>query len=281
MLVQPKALYDDLSNVRVFDATVILKPSEKGGLQAISGREGFEQAHVPGAAFLDLVADLSDTTTGLGFSLPEPSNLARAFATNGITIDTPIVLYSHGHVMWATRALWLLRSLGHEQASVLDGGLEAWRAAGLPVESGEHSYPPAEDFGERPRDDLFVRLEEMRTLVDDGRTCVVNALPEAVYTGEGQVHYGRRGHIPGSLNLPYDNLLDAGRFKNEAALRDALAATGLDTNERAVTYCGGGIAATVPAFARLLCSIGETAVYDGSMSEWVREGLPLTEGATP
>ncbi len=106
-------------------------------------------------------------------------------------------------------------------------------------------------------------------------------MPEPVYTGEGGAVYGRAGHIPGSLNLPYDNLLDNGAFRGDAELRSALAESGLDGPSRVVAYCGGGISATIPAFARLLVGLNDTAIYDGSMSEWVREGLPLNEGKAP
>ena len=100
-----------------------------------------------------------------------------------------------------------------------------------------------------------------------------------MYAGEGDFSYGRKGHIAGSINLHYEDLLDDGCFKDGDALREALNAKGLLTAPQVISYCGGGISATIDAFACLLCGKEEVAVYDGSMAEWVRdESLPMETG---
>jgi len=269
----------DQPNLRVFDATVHLRRSERG-YQVNSGEEDYRTAHIPGAAFMNQPEALSDTTSKLGFTLPEVDALAAGMGALGISRDTSVVLYATSHVMWATRALWLLRYLGHTDVRVLDGGLDAWREAGLNLADGDESYPSAQ-FRPDVQPKVFVRLDEMKEIVEQGEACVVNALPEPVYTGAGGAVYGRAGHIPGSVSLPYDNLLKDGYFRPAEELRQALAATGMDAEGRVVAYCGGGISASIPAFARLLLALNDTAIYDGSMSEWVREGLPLNEGSDP
>ena len=281
LLITPQQLAEELSDpkLRIFDATVHLQRSEKGYTVG-SGLDDYLAAHVPGAAFMDQVEALSDTTTRLGFSLPAPEQLAAGLGALGIARDSKVVLYAGSHIMWATRAFWLLHYLGHDNVRVLDGGFAAWQRAELPVAAGAETYPGA-TFVSDVHPERFVLLEEMQRIVDDGNTCVVNALPEPVYTGEGGAVYGRAGHIPGSVNLPYDNLLEADAFRSDGELRAALAESGLDGEGRVVAYCGGGISATIPAFARLLIGLGDTAIYDGSMSEWVREGLPLNEGSAP
>ena len=118
--------------------------------------------------------------------------------------------------------------------------------------------------------------------MDDQSVCTVNALSPEVYAGTGDMHYGRRGHIPGSRNVHYDELLDAGCFKPAPALEAALKDSGMLDAPKVIAYCGGGISATVDAFACLLLGRDGVAVYDGSMSEWVRdESLPLKTGEAP
>ncbi len=266
--------------LRVLDATVFLVPATTG-YRAESGLEKYRQGHVPGAAFMDLIRGFSDTTTGLGFSLPTPEHLAAALSSLGVGNDNPVVLYSTGHIMWATRAFWLLRYCGHDRVAVLNGGLAAWRDAGLPLASGDEAYPPSR-FEPRARPQMFVDVKGVQAAMSDGRTCTVNALSPDVYAGSGEHHYGRRGHIPGSLNLFYDQLMDGHRFRPAAALVQTLRESGMLEANRVITYCGGGISATVDAFACLLAGQDNVAVYDGSMSEWVRdESLPLKLGSEP
>ena len=119
----------------------------------------------------------------------------------------------------------------------------------------------------------------MLAAIGDGEVCTVNALSPEVYAGEGDFSYGRKGHITGSINLHYEDLLEDGCFKDGEALRQALDAKGLLAAPQVISYCGGGISATIDAFACLLCGKEEVAVYDGSMAEWVRdESLPMETG---
>jgi thiosulfate/3-mercaptopyruvate sulfurtransferase len=279
LLIEPDSLASQLNdpNLRVFDASVFLVPAGSG-YKAESGLDKYREGHVPGAAFLDLIRDYSDTGSGLGFTLPAVDDLARAMGASGIGNEHRVVVYSRGHTMWATRAFWLLRYAGHERVSVLHGGFTGWRAAGGAVSAGEESYPPAR-FTPSPRPELFVDKAGMIAALEDAAVCTVNALSPEVYAGTGSMHYGRRGHIPGSRNLFYDELMDGHRFRPDEALTSALRASGLLDAERVVAYCGGGISATIDAFACLLVGKDSVAVYDGSMSEWARdEALPLTTG---
>ena len=122
----------------------------------------------------------------------------------------------------------------------------------------------------------------MLAAIGDGAVCTVNALSPQMYAGTAEHSYGRKGHITGSVNLHYDALLADGRFRSADELSNALREKGLLDAERVVTYCGGGISATIDALACLLVGKDEVAVYDGSMSEWVRDpALPMTEGEAP
>ena len=273
------AIVDD-ENLRIIDATVFL---ERGNnrMTAASGLERFDAAHIAGAQFLDLVEAASDTTTGLGFSLPEPGKLEAVFRELGIDANSRVVIYSTGHMMWATRAWWLLYYLGHDNIAVLDGGFEAWQASGLPVTTEAARRSPG-SFAATPRPEVFANRDLVSAAIGDESVTTVNALTAELHSGDAEFHYGRKGHIAGSCNLPYDALLEAGRFRSADEIKDALAAKNMLEVPKVITYCGGGIAATVDAFACLLVGQDAVAVYDGSMSEWVSDpNAPMATGPDP
>lgn len=274
------ALAQGDDTLRVFDATVYLKPAERG-YRAESGRADYEKAHIPGAAFLDQMGALSDSRSGLGFTLPDAQTLEAALREAGISNVHRIVIYSAGHLMWATRAWWLLHYAGHDRVSVLNGGFDAWKAAGGEVASGTLNYPRG-SMTVKARSHRFVDKQAVLSAIGAAGVCTVNALSPDVYSGTAAMSYGRKGHIAGSINLHYEELLDAGRFRSAAALDAALGQRGLLSADRVIAYCGGGISATIDAFACLLVGKEEVAVYDGSMSEWVRDAaLPMTTGESP
>ena len=278
-LISPEELAadPDNSNRRVFDATVYLTPASRG-YRAETGLAKFQACHVPGAQFLDLVEAASDTSTGLGFSLPAVSQLESLFRSLGVNDDSEVVFYSTGHMMWATRAWWLLRYCGHQNARVLNGGFKAWRKGRHPT-TREVSTRVAGTFVARAQPEMFADKEAVLAAIGDPAVCTVNALAPDMFTGASRAHYGRKGHIADSVNVFYDDLMDHGFFKEDAALRRALDAKGLMDSPRVIAYCGGGISATVDAFACLLLGHTDVSVYDGSMAEWVRdESLPMETG---
>ena len=280
-LISSADLETDLADqtVRVFDATVFLVPAETG-YRAESGRAKYADGHVPGSAFMDLIETFADTSTGLGFSLPSAEKLQDGFRSIGINNDSRIVFYSTGHMMWATRAWWLAYYAGLRNIAVLNGGFRGWKSEARDIDTGESTYPQG-DVTVLANADCFVDKNNVQSAMEDPQTCTVNALAPEVYAGTGDIHYGRRGHIPGSLNLFYNDLMHEGEFRPADQLRKALDRHGMLNADRVVTYCGGGISATIDAFACLLVGQEDVAVYDGSMSEWVREGLPLVEGDNP
>ncbi|TDJ40817.1 MAG: sulfurtransferase [Gammaproteobacteria bacterium] len=282
LLISPEALENALDDpeLRVLDTTVFLKPAATG-YRAESGLEKYSEGHIPGATFVDLIKKFSDTSSGLGFTLPGTAELADAFGDIGVSKEHRVVVYSSGHMMWATRAWWLLHYCGHTKVAVLNGGLERWRGEERLLTQDVISYP-SQSYEATPRRSIFVGMEEVCQAQMQPGTRTVNALSPAVYAGTGDQHYGRRGHIPGSINLHYDDLLEDGNFRGPAQLREILTKYGLLDAPKVITYCGGGISATIDAFACLLIGQHEVAVYDGSMSEWVRdESLPLTTGQAP
>jgi thiosulfate/3-mercaptopyruvate sulfurtransferase len=170
--------------------------------------------------------------------------------------------------------------LRHADASVLDGGLVAWTAAGGPVEPGENGYPTA-SFTARPRPELLASLADVRQLTGTGSACLVNALSPEAFRGEGPGAYSRPGRIPGSVNVPWNGLVDAAtnRFRPPAELAAALSGGGVRADQPVIAYCGGGISATVDLFALSLTGRDDARLYDGSLTEWsAHPDLPLVTG---
>ena len=277
-LISADELAADLDGRRILDATVIFAPTPDGGFSVESGLARFNEGHIPGAQFLDLVNDASDPSSDLGFTLPPVAQLQALFRRLGISNDTEVVVYSRGLIALATRAWWLLHYCGHEHVRVLDGGLEAWQAGGHPLSKDPASYPPG-DFNPNPNPSLFADRNEVLAAIGDANIRTVFSLSPSDYAGEGDFSMGRKGHIPGSLNLFYADLLEDGCFKKAAALRQALGAKGLLSAPKVINYCAVGVTATVDAFACLLCGQENVALYDGSLAEWARdESLPMETG---
>jgi thiosulfate/3-mercaptopyruvate sulfurtransferase len=267
-------------DLRIFDATVHLRPANPGPYVIESGRADYEAGHIPGAGFLDLVRELSDTTSKLGFTKPPLAKFAEALGQAGIGQDARVVAYSTTTPMWATRLWWMLRASGFDNAAVLDGGFAKWKAEGRAVESGPRAYAPARlALTERPG--AWADKDEVLASVGDGQVCTINALSPSLHSGESATNYGRKGHIAGSRNVPYAALLaDGGVYRDDAGLRELFTAVGALERPRVICYCGGGISATMGALALTRLGHPSVAVYDGSMTEWSRDpDLPMETGA--
>ncbi len=277
-------LADDTAReeLRLYDTSVILRP-EPPGYRAEPGLADFRAARIPGASFLDLMGALSARGTGLGFTLPDADQLQAGFRAAGISYDSRVIFYSSSHMMWASRAWWMLKSCGHAQVSVLDGGLAKWQAEGRRTEAGEamQTYD-AGDVAVRLDQRRWVGKDEVLAAMDADDTCTINALSPDVYAGTADMHYGRRGHIPGSRNIPYASVMEDGCLRSARELHALFSAAGVLEKPNIIAYCGGGISATIDALALSLLGHENVSVYDGSMSEWVRdEALPLKEGNAP
>lgn len=270
----------DLPFVRVFDTSVVYD-DVTGDL--LAGRSQYEQAHIPGAGFIDLTGDFSDRTADTILMRPDAAALAEAFGAVGIGDTAEVVLYSSDHLMWATRVWWMLHGLGFSNKAVLDGGLAAWVEEGRSVESGSVEYPPSLLAGaEQPH--LWIDMSGVRAALDAPSTSVVCALRPEVYVGVGSEHYGRPGHISGSLNVPHTTVVDpeTNKFFSKDMIKATFEKEGVLTSDRIVTYCGGGIAATVDAFALHTLGYDNVSVYDGSLLEWAEDPTtPMRIGASP
>ena len=271
-------------DLRIYDCTTYLEPTPAGSDDpyiAVSGRRTFEEAHIPGADFLDLQGEFSDATTRLRFMMPATAQLEAAFGRHGLGASSRVVLYSIGSMMWATRFWWMLRSLGFDRAAVLDGGFDKWKAEGRATESGPaKGYAPT-TFAARPRPGLFVGKEAVLAALEDPSTVIVNALGPQFHKGLEPSRYGRPGRIPGSVNVPAASLVNPATkaFTTLADAEAKLTAGGVTKDRNVICYCGGGISATLDLF--LLHQLGhdKLTLYDGSMGEWAKDSsLPIETG---
>jgi thiosulfate/3-mercaptopyruvate sulfurtransferase len=274
----------DRPSLRLFDCTTYLEPAPEGSgvpYIAVPGRHSFEAGHIPGADFLDLQGEFSDSGTELRFMMPPVAQLETAFGRHGISADSEVVLYSIGTAMWATRFWWMLKSLGFENLTVLDGGLDKWKLEGRAIETGPaKGYKPA-TFAAKPKPGYFVDKRETLAASADRNTVVVNALGPQFHKGLEPSRYGRPGRVPGSCNVSAATLYDpqTKAFVPLAEAEKKFAAQGITKDKRVVAYCGGGISATIDLFMLHRLGYDNLTLYDGSMGEWAKdESLPIETG---
>ncbi|MCA0872589.1 sulfurtransferase [Seohaeicola saemankumensis] len=269
---------DDL-DLRLFDCTTYLEFDDTGDspYRVVSGRANYDAGHIPGAGYLDLQADLSMPDSRYRFTLPTPDRAARAFARAGVGDGMHVVLYSCTTMPWATRIWWMLRWLGFDNVSVLDGGYQKWIAEGRPTTTVPGGYQPAIYLTPTPRPEVFVTSANVLAGIGQSAICTINALGRDLYAGEN-TRYGRPGRVPGSVNVPALELTDPDTHEllPPDRLAQIFADVGADPDKQHITYCGGGIFATLDAFVLHQLGHDRVAVYDNSMSEWATQpALPM------
>jgi thiosulfate/3-mercaptopyruvate sulfurtransferase len=262
----------DAPDLVVIDCTVLVQPDGEGGVRVVSGRDKYQEGHIPTAGFADLMGELSDAASPMQFALPSPEEFAAAMRALGVSDDSRVVLYDDGRAAWAARVWWMLRWIGFDEAALLDGGFAAWTAEGYPVSSEAVARAPG-TLTVALREELIADREEVLAAIKDDAVHIVDVLPAAHYRGE-MAMYARPGHIPTATNLPMTSLVDeTGRFRPRDELEALLAG---DRDARSITYCGGGIAASANAFIMTRLGYKDVAVYAASLQEWAAdESLPM------
>ena len=247
-------------NIRLYDATIVFFEIATDPMTAY---EKYLQGHIPSAAFCDqeLFSDMDNKYEYMALSVAQ---LSEQIGRAGISQDSEVIFYASGVLPAATRAWWLLRYAGHNKVRVLNGGLDAWIKAGGQLEQVPNNYEPTIFEGE-PRPAMFASKEEVLAAMEDRSICVEYTLPPEMYGG---------AYIPGSTFVPISDFM----VKMDSFLRGETFLPRFkekSSHKRIITYCGGGIAATVNAIAHLIAGHDDVAVYDGSLIEWMGEGLPI------
>lgn len=266
------------SGLRVLDCRFSLQAPE-------AGRADYEAAHIPGAVYADLDKDLSaPPRPGSGrHPLPDPGKLAKTFGEMGIDPDRHVVVYDDSSGALAARAWWLLRWLGHEKVSLLDGGFAAWQRLQMPVESGGVCVP-ARDFAGTPREEMVLETSEIVAAREKfGNLLLVDAREVERFCGASEPIDCVAGHIPGALNLPFsENLEASGYWKEPAELRRIWKRVlGSDLSASWAVMCGSGVTACHHVVSAHLAGLREPRLYVGSWSEWIADPeRPVATGAT-
>ena len=274
-----EARFSDES-LRLYDCTTWLHPDPSRIYRVESGRAAYEAEHILGADFLDLTDELADPESDFNFMMPAPEVLARTLGAHGINSGSDVVLYSRDNIHWATRVWWMLRAIGFDRASVLDGGFDKWQMEGRQTTTAIQKYP-AGSLVARSRSGLFCDSAAVVSAMDEPGTCIVNALRGSLHDGSEAVHFGRPGRIPSSVSVPGVSLLDpeTKAYRPLPQLQRIFAEVGALEAEKVVIYCGGGIAATSDAFTLMRLGQDAVTVYDASMSEWAKDpSLPMETG---
>ncbi len=259
-----------------------------------AGRADFLAAHIPGARYADLGADLSGPlTAGSGrHPLPEPGTLAARFTALGLDAANQIVAYDAGSGAFAARLWWLARWLGHRAVAVLDGGFAAWRALGLATQSGaEIASPPGAapideapvgtPFQAAPDDAAWLTSGAVVAALRDPRRLLVDARAPERFTGAVEPIDPVAGHVPGAVNHPFAlNLGADGRFLAPDELRRRwLARLGSRASADVIAMCGSGVTACHNLLALEVAGLPGAKLYAGSWSEWIQESArPVAKG---
>jgi thiosulfate/3-mercaptopyruvate sulfurtransferase len=267
-------------HLRVVDMRGYVRTVERDGVQEASyvgAREEYEKAHIPGAVYIDWTSDIVDPDDPVEAQVAPAERFAEVMGHLGIGDQQLVVAYdAHPASQFATRLWWALKYYGHEQVVVLNGGFPKWQRENLPLTDAIPVYPPA-TFTSVVRPELRATAEDVLALLGREDVALVDARDKGQYTGAIVRRPGRPGHIPGALNIPREELIDAatGTFRGNEELAQVFSTAHISPQQRVAAYCNGGVAATTVLFSLAMLGYPSLTNYDGSWNEWGRrQDLP-------
>ncbi|MDY0995413.1 3-mercaptopyruvate sulfurtransferase [Pantoea agglomerans] len=265
--------YND-ERLQVLDAR-LLPP----GMEAVCDIQAeYLAGHLPDAPYFDIEA-LSDHTSPYPHMLPRAESFAVAMRELGVSSDKHLVVYDEGNLFSAPRAWWMLKTFGVAQVSILAGGLQGWKEAGFALATGEVNLPEGE-FEAHADESRVKRLTDVLLISHEGGAQIIDARPANRFNAEvDEPRPGlHRGHIPNSLNVPWNSLVEQGKLKPEAELQTLFADAGVDITQPVVASCGSGVTAVVVILALTALGARDVTLYDGSWGEWgSRDDLPIAK----
>jgi thiosulfate/3-mercaptopyruvate sulfurtransferase len=241
-----------------------------GVVPPVDTRGRYLERHIPGAVFFD-IDELSDHSTPLPHMLPSAEEFTRKMAELGISDGMTIVIYEQTGVFSAPRAWWMLRTFGAREVHILDGGLEAWIQAGLPVEAGPVKRNIAATFMANVKAEAVKGFEQVQRMIADGSQ-ILDARSAGRFAGTApEPRPGlSSGHMPGARSVPFTELVVDGRIKDESGLRELFAAKEVDLEQPITTTCGSGVTAAVIALGLEIAGAKQVSLYDGSWAEYAQ-----------
>lgn len=264
----------DDPNVAIVEASYYLPSHNR------DGDAEFIAAHIPGAVRFDL-NKVADHSSDLPHMLPTADEFAAAAGALGISQAQTIVVYDGLGLFSAPRVGWTFSAFGAKDVRILEGGFPRWVKEGRPTGSGEPK-PTAKTFQASPVAGAAISMAEVARTLKAGDAQVVDARPAERFRGEvAEPRAGlRKGHIPGSLSLPFGALIEDGAFKSPDELRKVFADAGIALDRPMIASCGSGVTACIVALAAQSLGAPQARIYDGSFAEWGHEqsGMDVATG---
>jgi Rhodanese-related sulfurtransferase len=243
----------------------------------VGAPEEYQQGHIPGAVYVDWSQDIVNLADPVEAQVATPEQFAAAMERVGIGDQHLVVAYdSHPASQFATRLWWALRYYGHTKVVVLNGGFRKWTREQRPVTQAVPAFPPT-PFTPQTQPALRATAQDVLESLHQPGITLVDARDPGQYTGAIARGEGRRGHIPGALSLPREELItEDGTFKSNVELQKIFSAAHVTPDEHVIAYCNGGVAATTILFSLAMLGYPRFTNYDGSWNEWgERQDLPV------
>lgn len=229
-----------------------------------TGREVYEQEHIPGAIFLDIKEDL----TGKNSFVPNLVELAEKLGKLGVTNEHKIVLYDRGTNRQVSKAFLVFTYLGHKQLTILQGGFNEWKEAGYEVTSQIPSYETA-TYEPNPNEQIVLNIDDIKARMDDKTSTLIDSRAYDRYTGEKEPKYKKAGHIPGAKNYFSRDVLDDNLWKDASKLKEHF--DRIDEEQEVIVSCGSGNSACLNFVALKAAGYDNVKIYPGGFSEWIED----------
>lgn len=228
---------------------------------------------IPGSVDFDIEKDFSDNHSDLPHMLPGATEFTTAARALGITAESKVVVYDCYGIYSSPRAWWMFRVMGHDQVAVLNGGLPAWKQAGFGIDEQAAVPETSGDFRARWNPELIANMQQVHLAIDNEEVLIVDARSKGRFEGtSAEPRPGLRGgHIPGSKNIPFPEVLAGTSYRSPDQLHTIFESVGTK-DQHLLFSCGSGVTASILALAADQAGFRNFSVYDGSWSEWGRPG---------
>ncbi|HLZ80205.1 MAG TPA: sulfurtransferase [Ktedonobacteraceae bacterium] len=283
LLVETSWLAEHLNDpqIRIVDMRGYVRTVEHDGVQDalyIGAPDEYARGHIPGAVYIDWSSDIVDLDDTVEAQIAPPARFAEVLGNLGIGDQHLVVAYdAHPTSQFATRLWWALKYYGHKRVVVLNGGLAKWQSEGRPLVESIPVYPAA-TFTPAIQVRLRATAVEVLSQLGQEDAVLIDARDRGQFSGAIARGHGRRGHIPGALSIPREEVIDpaTGTFRSNEELTQLFSKAGVQPEQKIVAYCNGGVAATTILFSLALLGYDNLTNYDGSWNEWgSRQDLPI------